>query len=135
MYKIIPALLLTLVGCGNNSTPAIPPTSGDFVKNSDGVGTAKVFGVEFSVNVNSSGASSSDSFRLDAVDPDKSVAQKRFTIGDDVAVELESIDESEVSFLFNDQDYGYLKVGDKVVIDDERNIEVNGSLRLPTSSE
>ena len=57
MQRIISLVLLTLVGCGGTSTPALPHTTGDFVKNNDGVGTAQVFGIDFSVRVNSSGAS------------------------------------------------------------------------------
>jgi hypothetical protein len=53
MRKIISLVLLALVGCGGTSTPAIPPTTGDFVKNNAGVGTAD-FGIDFSVRVNSS---------------------------------------------------------------------------------
>jgi hypothetical protein len=37
--------------------------------------------------------------------------------------------------MFNDQNFGTLNVGDKVVIDDERNVEVNGTPRSPNSAE
>lgn len=135
MKKLIPILLLALAGCGSNSTPAIPPTSGDFVENNDRVGVAHVFGIEFRVKANSRGTSAQDSIKASFVDPDKSTARKRFTIGDDIAIQLESVDESDVRFIFNDQNFGNLKVGDKVVIDDERNVEVNGTRRLPASTE
>ncbi len=135
MQKLMPILLLALVGCGSNSTPPIPPTSGDFVKNQDGLGTAQVLGIDFRVKAKSSGTSTQDAIQANFVDADKSTARKRFTIGDDIAIQLESVDKTEVRFVLNDQDYGSLNVGDKVVIDDERNVEVNGTRRLPKSGE
>jgi hypothetical protein len=131
MKQIVPLLLLALVGCGNTVTPAIPPTAGDFVENREGVGTAQVFGIQFRVAANSSGASTKSSTEANFVDAGKSSARKRFAFGDDIAIQLESIDQSEVRFMFNDQDFGNLNVGDKVVIDAEQNVEVNGTARLP----
>jgi len=135
MPKIISLVLLALVGCGGTSTPAIPPTTGDFVKNNDGVGTAEVFGIDFSVRVNSSGASTDDAIHANFVHPEQSSARKRFTLGDDITIQLDSVDESKVRFIFNDQDFGTLNTGDKVVIDDERHVEVNGTPRSPKSVE
>lgn len=59
--------VLALVGCGSSSTPTIPPTTGDFIKNNDGVGTAQVFGIHIRVNVNSSGASTEDAIDANLV--------------------------------------------------------------------
>ena len=56
---------------------------------------------------------------------------ERFTLGDDITVQLDSVNASEVRFVFNDQDFGSLNVGDNVVIDDERNVVVNGTPRAP----
>lgn len=131
MKRIIPLVLLALVGCSRPPTPPIPPTKGDFVKNDNGVGTAQVFGIDFSVPANSSGASTDDSIDAKFVDPEQSHAKKRFTLGNDVTIQLDSVSESEVRFVFNDQNFGTLKVGDKVVIDDEKKVEVNGTPRLP----
>lgn len=135
MQTILCLLLLALVGCGGTSTPAIPPTTGDFVKNSDGVGTARVLGIDFSVRVDSSGSTTDDAIHANLVDPEQSSARKRFTLGDDITIQLDSVDEAVVRFMFNDQDFGTLDVGDKVVIDDERNVEVNGTPRSPQSVE
>lgn len=130
MIKLVLLVVLpVIIGCSGNSAPAIPPTSGDFVKNDNGFGTAHVFGIDFSVRVNSSGASTNDSIHADLVNPQNSSARKRFTLGDDIAIELKSISESKVQFMFNDQNFGLLNVGDKVIIDDERNVLVNGIAR------
>lgn len=134
MQKRLAVLLVTLVGCGSGATPAIPPTAGDFVKNSNGVGTAQVLGITFRVNVKSNGASTEDSIDANFIDVDQSKAQKRFTFGDEITIQLDSIDESKTTFKFNDQGFGNLNVGDEVVIDDARNVAVNGTSRLPTES-
>lgn len=132
MQKIILPVLLAPVGCGGTSTPALPPTAGDFVSNSDGLGTAQVFGIDFTIRTKSPGASSDDAIDARFVDSEQSSARKRFTVGDEIAIQLDSISESEVRFLFNDRSFGTLKVGDKVAIDEEQNVEVNGTPRLPT---
>jgi hypothetical protein len=134
MKPFLPILLLTFAGCNNSASPVIPPTTGDFVKNQSGVGTAEVFGIEFRVKVNSRGARTEDRIHANFVDPEQSSARKRFTFGDEITIQLDSINEAEVSFLLNDQDFGTLNVGDKVVIDEERNVEVNGTARLPSDS-
>lgn len=135
MQKIFSLVLLSLAGCGASSTPRIPSTAGDFVKNADGIGTARVFGIDFSVTAKSSGASTDDAMKADFIDPQQSSAKKRFALGDDITIQLDSVDESKVRFQFKDQDFGILNVGDKVVIDEERKVKVNGSPRLPTSVE
>ena len=131
MQRIVPLVLLVLVGCSGSSTPAIPPTTGDFVTNNDGVGTAQVFGIGFRISVNSGGASTEDSIAANFVDAEQSSARKRFTFGDEITIQLDSVNEAEVGFIFNGQNFGNLNVGDQVVIDDERNVEVNGTPRLP----
>ena len=90
MRKIISLALLALVGCGVTSTPAIPPTTGDFAKNNDGVGTAQVFGIDFSVRVNSSGARTDVAIDANFVDPEQSSAKKRLSLGDDITIQLDS---------------------------------------------
>lgn len=135
MNKIIPVLLLLLTGCGGNVEVPIPPTAGDFVDNQNGTGTARVFGIDFQVSVEGKGVRSEGTIHANLVEADKSEATKSFTMGDDVSVQLESIDESEVRFVFNDQNYGTLQVGDKVVIDDQRAVQVNGTPRTPATAE
>lgn len=125
------ALWVALVGCSSSSAPAIPPTAEDFVKNESGVGTAKVFGIDFRIAADSGGGTAEDKIHANFLDGEQSSASKRFTLGDDVVVQLDSINESEVEFRFNEKDYGTLKVGDQVVIDAEGSVEVNGAARMP----
>lgn len=131
MKTLILLVLFALAGCGRPSTLAVPPTTGDFVKNKEGVCSARVFGIDFSVRVKSSGASTDDAINAKFKVPETSTARKRFTLGDDITIQLDGVDESKVRFTFNDQNFGTLNVGDKVLIDDERNIEVNGTPRFP----
>lgn len=135
MQKITLLVLLAFLGCGRNSPPSIPPTIGDFVANDDGVGTAKIFGIDFQVHVKSSGTTTDDSIEASFLEPERSTARKRLTLGDDITIQLDSVDESTVRFMFNEQNYGTLKTGDKVLINDARNVEVNGTKRLPDSAE
>lgn len=121
--------LLGVVGCGPNPTVPIPPTAGDFVENNNGVGTARVFGIDFDIQANASGTSTDDTVRADFLDVEKSHATKRFTLGNDITIQLDRIDDSHARFQFNDQDFGTLHVGDKVVVDDKRAVQVNGELR------
>jgi hypothetical protein len=135
MNRLVPILALAFAGCGSNPAPTIPPTIGDFVRNNDGVATAQVFGITFRANTRSSGATTNDVIVANFLDPEMSSARKRFTIGDDIMIQLTSVDDSKVSFVFNDKDFGSLNIGDEVVIDDERNVEVNGTSRSPRPPE
>ncbi|MCC9609265.1 hypothetical protein LOC68_06090 [Blastopirellula sp. JC732] len=131
MQNLLPVLTLALVGCGGSSPPPIPPTTGDFVANQEGVGTAQAFGIDFHVQANSSGASAEGEIDADLINTENSTARKRFSLGDDVTIQLDSVDASTVRFLLNDQDFGVLRVGDQVVIDAEKNVTVNGTARTP----
>ncbi len=135
MRGILPILMLApffmLAGCNRVSTPGIPPTPGDFVRNQSGVGTAQVFGIDFRVSVSSSGASTEDEIDANFVDVEQTIARKRFTFGEEIVIQLDSINESQVGFTFNDLDFGSLNVRDQVSIDSERNVMVNGTSRLP----
>lgn len=130
---VLLAQLFVFVGCNSSPEIPIPPTSEDFAKSEDGVGKSKVFGIDFEVTGSTNGASSEDMVHADFLDPDKSGASKRFTFGDKMVIQLDSINASEVEFAYNDKDYGMLNVGDKVVIDADGNVEVNGTERMPTA--
>jgi hypothetical protein len=91
--------------------------------------------VHAAIPVNSSGASTDDAIDANFVDSEKSSARKRFALGDEITIELDSIDETEVRFIFNERDFGTLNLGDKVGIDDERNVVVNGTRRSPDSAQ
>ncbi|MCA9171131.1 MAG: hypothetical protein KDB23_25840 [Planctomycetales bacterium] len=135
MNRIALLFLFVHVGCSGDSTPPIPSATRDFVTNSNGIGTAQLFGIDFRVNVTSSGATSTSSINANLVEADQSSARKRITFGDSIAIQLDSVDESMVSFSLNDRDYGKLNVGDFVEIDEDGKVKVNGVPRSPSSAE
>ncbi len=135
MQRMLALLLFALAGCGGTSAPAIPPTAGDFIKTADGVGTAQVFGIHFTVSLKSGGATTDEMIAVNLTDPGQSSAKKRLTLGDDITLQLESVDRTDVRFQLNEQDFGTLHVGDKVVIDEDRTVVVNGTPRSPKSAE
>jgi hypothetical protein len=134
------ALLLTmycifitvLSSCGRDqSTSTDPVLSGGTVTNFDGRGTASVWGITFDV-VEPVGTSAGS--RLDGTissDPDETNARNEITIGDDVKIRLEKVPGSAITFGLNGKKYGTLEAGDTVLIDGERNVNVNDSLRHP----
>jgi hypothetical protein len=112
-------LIFSVTGCQRQVDIPIPPTNSGFIENSFGVSTARVFGIDFQIDAN-------------FFEPKKSLAKKSFTIGNDCAIELASINESTVNFRFQAQEFGVLRVGDRVIIDEKRNVIVNGEPRLPS---
>ena len=123
-------LLAALAGCGQATKDTYPPSSGDYVKNSGGLGTAKVWGISFDVE-EPVGESTGSRFNGSlSSEPEKTNARIEITIGD-VKIRLEKVPGSPITFEFNDKKYRTLEVGDKVSIDKERNVKVNGSSREP----
>lgn len=135
MRKLLPLLLLAILGCRQEVESPIPPTAGDFVSNDNGVGTAQAFGIQFRLPAAAGSATTEDLIHADFNDFDKSTASKKFTLGDDVVIELNSVDAKTVRFRLNGQDFGMLQVGNQVEIDAERQVKVNGTARSPQGAE
>jgi hypothetical protein len=126
-------LLLALTGCGERKTGTgtYPPTDGDFVTNLDGRGTAKVWGIRFEV-ADPVGAASGSEFEGGLhSDPEQTNARVKITLGDDVDIQLQKVPGSPITFKLNGKPYGTLEVGDRVIIDKERNVKVNDTARQP----
>jgi hypothetical protein len=83
--------------------------------------------------VNSIGSGAENQIVPDVVNPDSSTIRRQFKIGDEITIQLTTVNASEVSFILNDRNFGSLNVGDEVEIYDERKVTVNGALRLPKS--
>jgi hypothetical protein len=49
-------------------------------------------------------------------------------LGDDVNIRLEKVPGSAITFQLNGKMYGALEVGDRVVVDEERNVTVNDTM-------
>jgi hypothetical protein len=126
------SLIFSVIGCQRQVDIPIPPTNSGFIENSFGVTTARVFGIDFEIDGTSGGVNASTDTNVNFIEPKKSLAKKSFTIGKDCAIELTSINESTVNFRFQAQEFGVLRVGDRVIIDEKRNVIVNGEPRLPS---
>lgn len=126
-------LLLGFSGCGEREIGAgtYPPTDGDFVRNLNGRGTAKVWGISFEV-ADPVGHASTSKFEGGLhSDPEKTDARFRFALGDEVEIQLEKVPGSPITFKLNGKLYGALETGDKVIVDKQRNVKVNDTARKP----
>lgn len=83
------------------------------------------FGIDFEV----AGADRAESESEVHGNP-KYSSRAKITLADDLTIELVTKHEGKlVSFRLNRRNFGDLKRGDKVVIDEERNVTVNGEKR------
>lgn len=130
LFALCCTILAVHIGCGQNTATPYPPSSGDYVKNFDGRGTAKVWGITFDVAEPVGRSAGSRFDGSPSNDPEKTDARIEITIGD-VKILLEKIPGSPITFGFNGDNYGTLEIGDKVSLDNERNVKVNGSERKP----
>lgn len=97
-------------------------------------GTAKVWGIRFEVTELVGRGAKSEFDGMAHTSPEKTDARVRFTLGDDVEVQLEKVPDIPITFTLNGQLYGALEVGDKVIIDKNRNVIVNDTVRQPEES-
>lgn len=119
-------LLLTAFGCQqqvstalSSSTVSVGPFS---VDSESGLADGQAFGVDFKAM----GASSvSVKFNLSGNPAQSSVSTIK--LADDLSIELQTISDGDlVDFRLNGTKICDLEKGDKVVIDEERNVTVNG---------
>jgi hypothetical protein len=124
------ALLLGLLGCERKTI--YPVSDGSFSVNSDtGMATGKdAFGIDFEVV----GADRAES-KSEVHGNPKYSSRAEITLADDLTIELVTKDEGKlVNLRLNGRNFGDLKRGDKVVIDEERNVTVNGEKRTTAES-
>jgi hypothetical protein len=120
-------LLLALASC-REETAFSSVSVGPFHVNDDtGMGNGQALGVDFEV----AGASRAEvTFDL-STNPQRS-SRAEITLADDLKIELETRNEgNSVAFELNGKKFGNLAKGDEVVIDEERNVTVNGEARPP----
>lgn len=115
-------LLFALSGCqeqAGNTSVAVGPFS---VNSDTGLADGQAFGIEFEAM----GASKSEvKFMLSGNSQDSSNAS--ITLADDLHIKLKTMNEGKsVAFQLNGKEICNLAPGDKVVINEERNVTVNG---------
>jgi hypothetical protein len=120
-------LLLAVIGCESQKSSVI---SGPFhVDSNTGRATGQALGVTFEV-AGATGVRTVN--QLAAGTPEHTSARIEITLADDLILRLEMLEGGgPISFKVNGSDFAALKKGDKVVIDENRNVTVNGTLRGP----
>lgn len=118
-------LFVALVGCQAETTSL---SSGSFnVNGNTGVATGEALGIYFEV-ANATGVQSKA--LLKAGQPEHTSARTEITLADDAVIQLEMLESgSPISFQLNGKEFGTLNEGDRVVIDENRNVTVNGITR------
>lgn len=120
-------LLLALPSC-QKGTASSSVSVGPFNVNSDtGMANGQAFGIDFKA----AGASRAEvSFELHGNPQHSSLAE--ITLAQDLNIELETMnDGNSVAFQLNGTKIGNLAKGDEVVIEEDRNVTVNGEERPP----
>ena len=122
------AILLSVVGCERKAAPV---AVGPFHVNSEtGMATGQALGIEFKV----AGASGAE-VTSDLSGSPQSSSRVEITLADDLKIKLQAMDEgNSVSFELNGKNFGNLERGDKVEIEKDRSVVVNGKNRTPAES-
>lgn len=123
-------MLLLAGGCGND---LYPPTSGDFVRTSSGLGEAQAWGIDFEIKNTGGGGARVSVSGGRSLDPEKTDARKEITLGQ-YAIVLEKVPGSPITLTINDQKYGSVEIGDSIRIA-RKVVRVNGVVREPQSDE
>jgi hypothetical protein len=108
---------------------ASPRESGDYVRFADGQATARVEGVEFTVLGPGSGGASSSVRTKSGLLPNTSETRHEVRLGE-VTIVVEKRD-SRLTLSVNATDYGPVSRGDSVLINEAREVLINGQRRLP----
>ena len=129
LYLLFLGLFLSTLGCNKQADIPLPPTDSDFIESTPNLLTARVMSIDFEVHTTSGGVTNATDINANFVNPEKSKHTIVLTLGADQTIELNAVNETIVDFTYLGQKFGYLSVGDQVVIDEEGNIKVNGEVR------
>ena len=103
-------VFLALTGCQEKKTnpETYPPSKGDFISNMKDRGTAQLWGIRFEI-AEPVGTSAESTFDggLHSL-PEKTDGRQKFTLGEDIEVQLEKVPDSPITFQFNGKAYGTL---------------------------
>ena len=119
--------LMALVGCERNESSL---SAGPFkVNGTTGIATGQALGIDFEV-AGATGVQSEWDLK-----PGQSSGRVEVALADDGKIQVELLSGGRpITFQLNGTNYGTLEVGDKVVIDEDRNVTVNDTRREPQSS-
>lgn len=118
-------VLASLLGCVGEKTSI---SSGSFhVDSNTGLAIGEALGIEFEV-ANATGVHTVS--QLSAGKPEHTSAQLEIKLAEDLTIRLEMLEAGgPVSLEVNDVEITTLNAGDRVVIDEDRNVTVNGTLQ------
>ena len=128
-YLLYISLILLSSGCNQQGSIPLPPTDSDFIESTPDLLTARILSIDFNVHGNIEGVSNSTDMRASFTDPSKSKHNIVLNLGNDRTLNLNAVNETVVEFTFCEKNMGTLRVGDKVVIDENDTVKVNGELR------
>jgi|GEM_PF-2532651 len=126
------SLIFTSFGCRQQADIPLPPTNYDFIRKTPNLLTARILSVDFQVESDASGVTTSTDSEANFANPGKSKHNVLVKLGSDWTIELKAVDSTKVNFKFCGQKFGSLRVDDQVTIDEEGIIKVNGQTRLPS---
>ena len=128
-YLLYISLIFLSAGCNPQGSVPLPPTDSDFIESTPDLLTARILSIDFKVHGNIGGVSNSTDIRASLSDPNKSKHKVFLNLGKDRTLNLNAVDENVVEFTFSEKNMGTLQVGDKVTIDADDTVKVNGKLR------
>ena len=129
LYLLCLGLLLSPLGCDKQVDIPLPPTDSDFIKSTPNLLTARLLSIDLKVHGTSDGVTNETEIFANFVNPEKSKHTIVLNLGDDQTIELNAVNANVIDLTYLGQKFGYLSVGDQVVIDEEGNITVNGKVR------
>ena len=129
LYLLCLGLLLSPLGCDKQVDIPLPPTDSDFIKSTPNLLTARLLSIDLKVHGTSDGVTNETEILANFVNPEKSKHTIVLNLGDDQTIELNAVNANVIDLTYLGQKFGYLSVGDQVVIDEEGNITVNGKVR------
>ncbi len=123
-------LMLLATGCGGGATEPWINTDGDYVRVIEKRAMTMVWGVVIDIeNCTAEAGTIENSGEIGAT-PEESEASVRMIVGN-VTVDLKTTKKENFEFRINNKLYGRVKSGQRVLIDQDRVVEVNGKVRQP----
>lgn len=122
--------LLALLGCDRKAISTSSVVGPFNVSSDTGIATGQAFGIEFKI----AGASGAE-IASDISSSSKSSSRTEITLADDLKIKLKTMNEgTSVTLDLNGKNFGTLERGDKVEIEKNRNVMVNGEKRTSEDS-
>ena len=117
-------------GCGGEKTEPWLKKDGDYVRVVEKRAMTMVWGVIINIEQCTADDGTIENSGEIGETPEESDASVHMVVGN-VIVDLKTTKNKMFEFRVNDRSYGKVKAGDRVLIDEERYVEVNDKVREP----